>query len=238
MISDVIQNRSRALRTTFALALALALPLAAVPPLAHAQDSGPPERPNVQGGDPMGRDQNRDGMERSHMNAPGWQRDRAARWHGRLRGEWLAIRLAGAEQAAGIKTGQLDAWRTFTAALIDFVTPMPLRPGEAAADAAEEEMMEQGASGPDQAETPPGAAEQAPPDMTGQQAPMQGSGGAPRPDGMRSSDILDRIIARAEDRAVKAERLKAAKAQLEAVLEPGQRETLERFMMPPHRMGP
>lgn len=236
-MSDVIQTRSRALRTTFALALALALPLAAAAP-AHAQDSGPPERPNAQGGDPMGRDQNRDGMERNHMNAPGWQRDRAARWHGRLRGEWLAIRLAGAEQAAGIKTGQLDAWRTFTAALIDFVTPMPLRPGDTAADAAEEEMMGQGAPGPDQAETPPGAAEQAPPDMTGQQAPMQGPGGAPRPDGMRSSDILDRIIARAEDRAVKAERLKAAKAQLEGVLEPGQREALERFMMPPHWMGP
>lgn len=221
-----------------ALVLALALPLVAAPVLpALAQDSGAPMQPGMmhsgmmqpnmmqsgmmQGG--MHGERDGDRMDRGYRHG-GRDRDRGPRrWPGAVFGERLAMRLAAAETAAGIKTAQLDAWRTFTAALVDFATPMP-RGGMMMDD---ESMMMQGEetdadTGSDEAQTPP-AADQQP--AGGDRAAQGGF------------DMLDRMIARIEGRAQKAEKLKAAKTAMEAVLQPGQKETIARFLMPQRRFG-
>ncbi|MDR6755964.1 hypothetical protein J2Y48_001254 [Mycoplana sp. BE70] len=211
-----IPNRSRRLRN--ALALAAALPLMVAPALpAHAQDAGHPARAETQSGD-------RDRMERGYRHeAHGRDRDRGPRrWHGANFAERLATRLAAAETAAGIKTAQLDAWRTFTAALVDFATPQ--RASMASRDQAGDEGAMKG-------ETLAPTDEQ----QAAQTPPAEGTAsGRAGPSGL---DFLDRMIARAETRAEKAEKLKAAKSALEAVLEPGQKEVLERFLLPPRRSG-
>lgn len=228
-----------------ALALALALPLVAAPVLpALAQESGAPIQPGMMHSGMMQPNMMQSGMMQPGMQAGmhgerhgdrmdrgyrhgehGRDRDRGPRrWYGAVFGERLAMRLAAAETAAGIKTAQLDVWRTFTAALVDFATPMPPRRGGMMMD--DESMMMQGEEtdadpGSDEAQTP-----------TGDQQAAGGDRGA-----QGGFDMLDRMIARVENRAEKAEKLKTAKSALEAVLQPGQKETIARFLMPQRRFG-
>lgn len=237
MMTDVTSTPSRRLRT--ALVVALALPLAAATALPSlAQEGDAPPMPGVAASGDRGPDRDRPdrampdrdrpdrdragrGYHGQHMmmGDRGGDRDRdrgQRRWHHRQwSGERLAMRLAAAETAAGIKSAQLDAWRTFTAALVDFATPS--RPGGMTGD------VQSSAPPP-----PPGADAGTPP------PPPPGPAGEARPDRMRPSgfDMLDRMIARVENRAEKAETLKQAKQALEAVLEPGQRVTIERMLMP------
>lgn len=255
-MTDLNPTHSQKFRT--ALVLALALPLVATPVLpALAQESGAPMQPGMmqpgmmqpnmmqpnmmqpgmmqpnmmqsgmmQSGMQAGMHGERDGdrMDRGYHHGERRDSDRGSRrWHGAVFGERLAMRLAAAETAAGIKTAQLDAWRTFTAALVDLATPMP-RGGMMMGD---ESMMMEGEetdAGPagDEAQAPP-ATDQQP---AGTDRAAQGG-----------FDMLDRMIARVEMRGQKAEKLKAAKTAMEAVLEPGQKETIARFLMPQRRFG-
>ncbi|MBD9371502.1 hypothetical protein IB238_02455 [Rhizobium sp. ARZ01] len=232
-MTDVIPPRSKKIRK--GLVLTLALPLAVATGLAAlAQDTERPTQPGMmqpgmmQSGMEAGMHGERDGdrMDRGyHHGDHGRDRDRGPRrWQAGILGERLAIRLAAAETAAGIKVGQLDAWRTFTAAFVDFATPMPLRGGMMMDDepAMTESEAAEVAPGSEEAQTPP-AADQQP-------------AGTDRAD-RGGFDMLDRMIARVENRAQKAEKLKAAKSALEGVLEPGQKETIARFLMPPRRFG-
>ncbi|WP_097135906.1 hypothetical protein [Rhizobium subbaraonis] len=232
MMTDVTSTPSRRLRK--ALVIALALPLAAataLPSLAQEGDMSP--MPGVAASGDRGPDRARPDRDRPDgdragrgyhgqhmmMGERGGDRDRdrgQRRWHHReWSGERLAMRLAAAETAAGIKSAQLDAWRTFTAALVDFATPS--RPGDMPGDAQ-----------PPAPPPPAGADAGTPP------PPPPGPAGEARQDRMRPSgfDMLDRMIARVENRAEKAEKLKQAKQALQAVLEPGQKETIERMLMP------
>ncbi|MFD1327590.1 hypothetical protein [Mycoplana ramosa] len=226
-MTDLNPPHSYKVRTT--LVLALALPLVATAALpALAQDAGQPMQPGMMHpgmAAGMHGEHGDDRMDRGYRHGEyRHDRDRGPRrWHGARVGEWLAMRLAAAETAAGIKTAQLDAWRTFTAAFVDFATPMPARAGMMTDD---ESMMMEGeeadvAPGSDEAQTP-----------TGDQ---QAAGGDRAAQG--GFDMLDRMIARVENRAQKAEKLKAAKTALEAVLEPGQKETITRFLMPRRHFG-
>ncbi|MFJ5489334.1 Spy/CpxP family protein refolding chaperone, partial [Hansschlegelia beijingensis] len=57
---------------------------------------------------------------------------------GARRAMWLAERLTAMETLLGIRNDQLDAWRAFTAAAIDFVSPLRPKPageGDKPADA-------------------------------------------------------------------------------------------------------
>lgn len=235
-MTDVIPTRSGPLRKALVLALALPLASASVLP-ALAQDAGMQmhHKMGADGGGDRGDDRGR--MDRGYRHGDrdmdrgrGMDRDRDFhRWHGPSFAERLAIKLAGAETAAGIKSSQLDAWRTFTAALVDFSTfqrpSMMDRDQAGGEDEMDDEAMapadDQQAAAPDATE----AAPTAPPPATGPDA-------APDRAGRSGMDFLDRLIARAETRAEKAAKLKAAKTQLETVLEPGQREIIERFLMP------
>lgn len=275
MITDTLQTRSRALRKALVLALALplALPMAGALP-AMAQDGGSPPAVTGERGQDASKREAR--MDRGHMDRGmdrdrrGYRhdrdgdgdrdRDRGHRWHHQWSGERLATRLAAAEVAAGIKTAQLDAWRSFTAALVDFATPMPHRgrpggPGTMDDDAAGgpgegmpmEGQMDDMSAGdvPAGQQAAPGDAAGAQPPASGAQPPASGTAEqVTRPDGPRLGrgrpsgfDFLDRVILRVEDRAAKAERLKTAKSALEAVLEPGQREIIERYLTPKRGHG-
>lgn len=224
-MTDVIPTRTRSLRKAFALAVAV--PLAASLALPVVAQDNRPERPRMEAGMHGERGDDRGRMERGYRHGEhGRDRDRdhgPRRWHGPAFGERLAMRLAAAENAAGIKTAQLDAWRTFSAALVDFATFQ--RPSMGPRDADDEMDDEAMAPGDDEpAVTDGGEAAEAP------AAPGPGPGAS---SGM---DLLDRLIARAENRAEKAARLKAAKTALEAVLEPGQKQIIQRYLTP-HRFG-
>lgn len=235
-MTDVIPTRPKQFRKV--LVLALALPLAVATGLAAlAQDTERPMQtgmmqpgmmqpgmmqPVIEVG--MHGERDNDRMDRGYRQGERERERGPRRWHGAFFGERLAMRLAAAEIAAGIKVAQLDAWRTFTAAFVDFATPMPPRGGMMVDDESAMTEGEEAETAPDgeEAQTPP-AADQQP-------------AGADRAD--RSGfDVLDRMIARVESRAEKAEKLKAAKSALEAVLEPGQKETIARFLMPSRRFG-
>ncbi|MCF3642620.1 hypothetical protein LXM94_21850 [Rhizobium sp. TRM95111] len=241
---------NRILRPTLvpALALALALPLAAgVSAPAGARDGGE-DGPRIErrhDGDRGDRHGPRDRMDGDRMGP-----HRMGRFHRPPLAEMVAMKLAAAEQAAGIKTAQLDAWRTFSAALVDFVTmgrPGMGDPGMGDPDMGDLKMgdpkmgppgagQDDEAAAPDAAEAvPDGAAEATPP--AGDEARMPGDG---RRRDRSAFDMLDRMIARSEARAEKAAALKTALADLEAVLEPAQREKLDTLMLPgrPFRDGP
>ena len=264
MITDIHQTRSGGLRKALVLALALplALPMAGAGALpALAQDARPP--PAVSGEREQDMSKREARMDRGHsdrgMDRGGMDHDRrgyrhdrdgdrdrvrAHRWHHQWSGERLATRLAAAEVAAGIKTSQLDAWRSFTAALVDFATPMPHRgrpggPGGPGEGMPMEDRMDDTSTGDTPAvgqQAAPGDAGDAPAAGTGEQVTRPDSPrlGRSRPSGF---DFLDRVILRVEDRAAKAERLKTAKSELEAVLEPGQREIIERYLTPKRGHG-
>lgn len=254
MISNINPIRSTGVRKALVLALALPLATAGVLPALAQEDTGPSAVTTSDRGPDRDR-MDRDRAERGDRLARGWDRhhgrDRDGgdrRWHREWSGERLAMRLAAAETAAGIKTAQLDAWRTFTAALVDFATPTRGRHG--AGGAMEEDaaggMPPEGAPpapAPDNAAPPFGDAASAPPppppgDAMSAGRPDRafrpGGPGAGRPSGL---DMLDRMIMRVEDRAAKAEALKTAKADLETVLEPGQREIIERYLTPKRHGG-
>lgn len=273
MITDTLPTPSRGLRKALVLALALplALPVTALPAL--AQEGAPPPAVAAERGPDAAKDEARmehrgmdrgmdrrmgrgmdddrrgyHGMHRADRDRRDGDRDRGHRWHRQWSGERLAMRLAAAEVAAGIKTAQLDAWRTFTAALVDFATPMPFH-GRAGGPGGMDEadggpaggMPMEGMTADDM---PAEGQQMAPGDAAGAQPPAAGADdqltrpGGPRLGGRPSGmDLLDRLIMRVEDRAAKAERLKTAKTALEAVLEPGQRQIIERYLTPKRGHG-
>ena len=131
------------------LALALVLPVAAggfMP--AFAQDDRGDDRPTRM-------EERAERGERGFRPPMAHERDRGRHdgrhWsrHGRPPiSHFVAMKLAAAEQAVGIKSAQLDAWRTFSAALVDFTTfGPPPRGGDGAvvpADGAADEETGEG----------------------------------------------------------------------------------------------
>ncbi|QRM54703.1 Spy/CpxP family protein refolding chaperone [Sinorhizobium sp. BG8] len=255
-MTNLVKDTQRRFRA--GLALAIILPLTAavtIPAIAQDRDQPPgamedriqPDADRADGRDMPPRfhmrDRDRDGDR--DMRPLMWHdmaRDMGPR-HGPRRGppmaEMIAIKLAAAEQAAGIKSSQLDAWRTFSAALIDFMQPS--RPDMPPADAPDDAADAAPDAAPDAGQQPPaGGADQATADDA------QRPGDRPGRDGdrrgfrdMNAFELLDRLVARAESRAEKAEKLKAALTQLQAVLEPEQKAKLEKLLLPPHHFrGP
>ena len=118
--TKTLANRTNPIRRPL-MALALILPVAAggfTPAFAEAPADKTMEQRAERGErgfrPPMAHDRE---MRRHHMG----------RHHGMRHGrppfsDFVAMKLAAAEQAAGIKSAQLDAWRTFSAALVDFTT--------------------------------------------------------------------------------------------------------------------
>ena len=228
-------NRTNPIRRPL-MALALILPVAAggfTPAFAEAPADKTMEQRAERGErgfrPPMAHDRE---MRRHHMG----------RHHGMRHGrppfsDFVAMKLAAAEQAAGIKSAQLDAWRTFSAALVDFTTfERPPRgpagaeerpdgaPEAAPGDAAPDGIVDDGTE---------------PDDATDGNAEAETERRGPRGRHMRERsgfDMLDRVIAMSEQRAEKAATLKTALADLEAVLEPEQREKLDKLLLPPKHM--
>ncbi|GLK56142.1 hypothetical protein GCM10008170_21610 [Methylopila capsulata] len=80
-------------------------------------------------------------MDRAHAHGPRHERGPRHWQRGEHRQRFamkLAERLAAAEVAIGVKSDQLDTWRAFTAAAVDFVTPPERRGPKPDAQAGEQ----------------------------------------------------------------------------------------------------